>query len=301
MKYKLLLLVAILFIYASSCDDDTTYEPFDHAAQAILDDDSLIEYMEQHFVDEDGELQEIENNEPAIYDDSALYELIVPYTRDDEEINYKLYYYIQTEGVGENPTRIDQAQVSYKGMDLEEDVFDQNSPGIWLDLFSGVISGWSYGIPNFKAGIADYNPDDETWTFSDQGKGILFIPSGLAYANAGSGSIDANTPLIFYITLNHVFHTDHDEDNVKSMFEDLDGDGEYNDDDTDADGIPNYADTDDDGDGTLTKDEDLEPDTDLEDDADGDGDPTNDIGDGDPTNDDTDGDGIPNYLDTDNS
>lgn len=298
MKYKLLLLVAILFIYASSCDDDTTIEPFDHAAQAIEDNDSLVKYMQEHFLNADGELDTIASNEPAIYDDANLFEKAVTYTRGGEDISYKLYYYISEVGVNEQPTRVDLANVSYIGMDLDHEVFDRNDYGGWFDLYSGVIAGWSYGIPNFKAGNAIELPDG-SFEYSETGKGILFIPSGLAYANIGSGSISANEPIIFYINLNDIHRSDHDEDNVPSMIEDLDNDDDYTNDDTDADGVANFIDSDDDGDGVLTKLEDLEPDTDLEVDSDGDGDPTNDIGDGDPTNDDTDNDGIPNYLDPD--
>lgn len=77
-----------------------------------------------------------------------------------------------------------------------------------------------------------------------------------------------------------------DNDGIPSEQEDLNGNGNYDDDDTDNDGIPNYLDADDDGDNVLTK---TELDT-LN--ADGDDDPL--------TNPkDTDGDGIPDYLDTD--
>lgn len=282
MKYKILLIIAILFIYATSCkDDETDIEPFDHAAQAIEDNDSLVKYMQEHFLDVDGRLQEIENDEPAIYDDESLVELIVPYTRNDEEIDYKLYYYIIEQGVNEQPARVDLANVSYEGVDFDGDVFDQNNYGSWFDLYSGVIAGWSYGMLNFKAGNAT-ELIDGSFEYSETGKGILFIPSGLAYANIGSGDIGASEPIIFYVELNDVFRKDHDDDNVLSMDEDIDNDGKYNNDDTDEDGLPNFVDPDDDGDGTLTKNED----------------PDND---GDPTNDDTDGDGTPNYLDIDNT
>ncbi len=281
MKYKLLFIVAILFIYASSCDeDDPIDEPFDHAAQALKDNDSLIKYMQEHFVDIEGELQEIEDEEPAIYDDDNLFEKIVTYSRDGEEVDYTLYYYIIEQGVNEFATRVDKVNVSYKGLTLDNEVFDQNDYGYLTDLYSGVIPGWSYGIINFKDG--NYTDlGDGTYEYSDNGKGILFIPSGLAYANYGSGEILSNEPLIFYVELNRVYRNDHDDDTVFSMYEDLNDDGDYIDDDTDEDTIPNFLDDDDDGDGTLTKDEDAN-------------------GDGDPRNDDTDNDGIPDYLDKDN-
>ncbi len=281
MKYKLLLVLAILFIYASSCnEDDPDVEPFDHAGQSIIDNDTLVKYMQEHFLDADGLLQEIETNETPIYGDANLFTKDVTYTIGGEEVDYKLYYYVIEQGVNDKPARVDRANVSYKGMDLDGDVFDQNDYGSWFDLYSGVIAGWSYGMINFNSGNATELPDG-SFEYSEAGKGIIFIPSGLAYANSGSGDIQPNEPLVFYVEMNEVFHEDHDSDTILSMHEDLDGNGIYVDNDTDADGLPNFVDTDDDGDDTLTKDEDVD-------------------GDGDPRNDDTDADGTPDYLDTDN-
>ncbi|SFD24884.1 hypothetical protein [Algibacter pectinivorans] len=77
--------------------------------------------------------------------------------------------------------------------------------------------------------------------------------------------------------------TEDDNDGIPAELEDLNGNGNYDDDDTDGDGIPNYIDADDDGDNILTKDENPDPN-----------------GDGDLSDaQDTDGDGIPDYLDPD--
>ncbi|MCH3885074.1 hypothetical protein [Tenacibaculum aquimarinum] len=94
------------------------------------------------------------------------------------------------------------------------------------------------------------------------------------------GSIPGNSNLIFYIELwDIVVNTDHDQDGIPSIEEDLDGDGDPRNDDTDENFIANYGDADDDGDGKLTKEEDRN----------GDGDPRNDFNDPDnPT--------IPDYL-----
>ena len=77
--------------------------------------------------------------------------------------------------------------------------------------------------------------------------------------------------------------TEDDNDGIPAEFEDINGNGNLEDDDSDGDGIPNYLDFDDDGDNIRTVDEKPDPnnDTDLSDALD------------------TDGDGIPNYLDTD--
>jgi hypothetical protein len=107
---------------------------------------------------------------------------------------------------------------------------------------------------------------------------------------------------------------DDDGDGVPNVFEDFDGDGTLDDDDTDLDGIPNYLDNDDDGDGVLTQFEAVDAagnpvDTDgdlkvdyLDSDDDGDAiltsnenaDPN---GDGNPNDAvDSDGNGVPDYL-----
>ena len=94
--------------------------------------------------------------------------------------------------------------------------------------------------------------------------------------------IPAYSPIIFKFDLYQYFENDHDNDNVPSYLEDIDGDGELNNDDTDGNRVPDYLDPDDDGDGIPTKNEDLDGE-----DGKGDGDPTNDIGKN----------GIPKYLD----
>jgi len=74
-----------------------------------------------------------------------------------------------------------------------------------------------------------------------------------------------------------------DNDGIPAELEDINGNGNFDDDDTDGDGIPNYLDDDDDGDNVPTKLEKPDPNNDgnLSDALD------------------TDSDGIPNYLDTD--
>ncbi len=297
MKYKFLLIIAILFIYASSCDDDDSLDLFDHVKQAEMDNDSLVKYMQSHFLDANDILQEITNNETPVYSQVSIKEISLEIV-DGTEIDFKLYYILTEEGINESPTQVDLANVSYKGEylgystdteQLELTEFDHNNFGFWADLNGGVIKGWTYGVPFFKSGNYVQLPD-ETFEYSEMGKGIIFMPSGLGYANNTKSdgvhiTIPGNSPLIFYIELNRIFRKDHDEDTILSMFENIDGDDDFRNDDTDEDGSPNFLDNDDDGDGTLTKDENPDPN--------GDGNPEDAL--------DTDGDTIPDYLDPDNS
>ena len=289
MRFKLLFIVAILFIYASKCDNSTTpEEPFDHAGQAVIDNDSLVHYMQTHYVNASGELAEITANETPVYDQVTEKTVVHHWDKIDEDVTYKLYYLILDQGIRDNPTKADSIHLSYKGMLLDDEIFDRQDYGTWFSLASELIDGWKETIPYFKSG--DYNLlPDQSFEFTDNGKGYLFIPSGLGYANIAQSygiyaGIPANSPLIFYIELNLVKRTDNDRDGILSIYEDVNNDGDLSNDDTDADGSPNWIDNDDDGDGTLTKDEHADPNDD--------GNPSDAI--------DTDGDSVPDYLDPDN-
>ena len=103
---------------------------------------------------------------------------------------------------------------------------------------------------------------------------------------------------------------DDDGDGIPTAYEDIDGDGNFFDENTDGDGIPNFLDADDDNDRVLTITETdgganrfLDTDSDgkrdyLDPDDDGDGITTAvETSNGNNINQDTDGDGIPDYLD----
>ena len=263
-KLVVLMLLSSVFI---SCGKDNNTDSFDAAEQAAIDDATLIEYLQTHYLNEDdGGIWTITNNETALMDQVAVQNI----TKDD--IAYKLYYLKQTEGTSFSPTRADSVLTTYTGMLLDSTVFDARSSIGWLSL-TNVIDGWSYGFTNFKGGDLVVQ-EDESFSYENYGKGILFIPSGLAYGNFQQAVIPKNSPLVFQITLRDVNRADHDNDGILSILEDLDGDTNVKNDDTDEDGIANYLDVDDDNDGILTKDESIDEDTD--------------------------GDGIPNYLDKDN-
>jgi hypothetical protein len=124
----------------------------------------------------------------------------------------------------------------------------------------GTITGWGETFPEFKTGTYSSNADG-TISYKDYGAGVMFIPSGLGYYNAGSASIPAYAPLVFSFKLYEINRLDSDGDGILNFQEDINGDdymrilatGVVNPDDTDGDGIPNFLDVDDDGDGKSTK------------------------------------------------
>ena len=96
-----------------------------------------------------------------------------------------LYVVITDPGTGASCNATSNVTADYKGYFTEGTIFDEsNSTGITFNL-SGVIAGWTEGIPYFKEG----------------GSGILLVPSVLGYGNQSNGGIPANTVLIFDVSL----------------------------------------------------------------------------------------------------
>lgn len=292
MKLKYSILLIIIPILFFSCKKNDNNAPFDPAAQALIDDELLIDFLQTHYY------KAPENNEPfgavdtIMNNETPLFNQVEIENVTQDNIDYKLYYLIVDEGINETPTRYDSVFVKFRGFTLDSIKFDENVNFLtakgWQNMAggisggvvnSGVIQGWKYGVPHYKSGTNTTLPGDPI-TFENTGKGLLFIPSGLGFGIQNRPGIPPNSPVYFHIELAKVVRADNDDDGVINRLEDLNGDGEVVDDDTDKDGIPDFVDTDDDGDGVLTKNEDANDD-------------------GDPTNDDTDDDGTPDYLDPD--
>ena len=278
MKLRYSLIVFVLsFLLIQSCGKDNIIGGIDPPSkeerekQAVIDNDSLVLYLQTHYLNDDGFLWTITSGERPLYDDVITQDITY------NEVSFKLYYLLQEVGTTISPTRSDSILVKYSGFLLDSTRFDSRFLA-WLDL-TKVVQGWKYGFAHFKGGDKIINPD-ESLSFVNQGKGYLFFPSGLGFLDIATAAVPANSPLIFKIELNDVNPADHDGDGILSHLEDLDNDGEVFNDDTDGDGFPNYADPDDDNDSIATKDEDVN-------------------NNGTPLDDDTDGDGIPNYLDDD--
>jgi FKBP-type peptidyl-prolyl cis-trans isomerase len=100
-----------------------------------------------------------------------------------------IYYVVEKSGNGKHATAADKVKVHYKGYKLDGTTFDSSyDRGQPIEFpLSGVIKGWTEGIPLFEEG----------------GKGTLLIPSSLAYGqNAPPGStIKANEVLLFDVEL----------------------------------------------------------------------------------------------------
>ncbi len=100
-----------------------------------------------------------------------------------------IYYVMEKEGEGTNPTIDDKVTVHYHGTMLNGKVFDSSVERGMPASFSlrGVVKGWQEAIPLLKPG----------------GKAKFVIPSTLAYGDRGApgAGIPPNTPLVFDVEL----------------------------------------------------------------------------------------------------
>ncbi|MCF6350895.1 MAG: peptidylprolyl isomerase [Flavobacteriaceae bacterium] len=286
MKIKILFSILLISIFIYSCrDDDDNPANFDHTAQSLLDDATIKEYLETHFYIPPDSMEAFGVIDTILNGETSLFDQVTKQVVNIDDVDYSLYYLKNMpEGVNVSSSRVDSVLVKYQGLLMDyskNSKFDERILYTWF-LLTSTVSGWSYGFPNFKSGTSISVPDMPL-EYENTGKGMLFIPSGLAYRNIGTNGISPNKPIMFHIELAQVEEADHDNDTVSTNYENLNGDDDYLNDDTDGDNVANFVDVDDDGDRILTKFENADPNED--------GNPNDAI--------DTDGDNIPNYLDDD--
>ncbi|AUC84354.1 peptidylprolyl isomerase [Polaribacter sp. ALD11] len=255
----LLLLLGIGVIY--SCDDDNNgfVNPFaniNYEELAISDNDSIVKFLKNNYYDVSlDSVKTLVSGKTSLFDDTDNLKSMKII---DNDIEHTLYVYTRKEGmpnpVKENPTVMDSVYVKYSGQalmntELLTSNFDKNDTGVWFTL-NAVIKGWTYGFTRMKGGElekeANGDPINGPINYLNTGKGILFIPSGLAYPSSNTNNFNSNlvnTNLMFYIELlDLVEDTDHDNDGTASIDEDADGDGDPTNDFSDKrnPGLPDY-------------------------------------------------------------
>lgn len=123
--------------------------------------------------------------EQAKADDEIIQQYLTDNGLTATKLSSGLYYIIETQGTGSSCNSTSDVRVAYSGYFTDGSVFDESDAnGISFNL-QGVIEGWTLGIPFFKEG----------------GTGKLLIPSALGYGSKKSGTIPANSVLIFDIHL----------------------------------------------------------------------------------------------------
>ncbi len=116
-------------------------------------------------------------------DQQLIKDFILEQELDAQSTESGLHYVIFEPGSEEHPTINDEVTIAYVGFLLNGDVFDANDDLTYA--LSGFIRGWQEGIP----------------LFGKDGKGLLIIPSHLAYGASPRPGIPANSVLVFEIHL----------------------------------------------------------------------------------------------------
>ena len=281
-KYYFILLITTVSLFSCSKDDAAAEitPPRDYAVQYATDLTDIEEYLKNYYIEDvspdvDTKISKIPTGgtQPSIFSylNSATFPKLLSKEVSLHDITYKLYYLVLREGTGVSPSNADAVLAAYKGDYLSRQTVSEvttfsatqfevvKNPQQFFSLL-GTITGWGETFPEFKTGTYSSNVDG-TISYKDYGAGVMFIPSGLGYYNAGSASIPAYAPLVFSFKLYEINRLDSDGDGILNFQEDINGDdymrilatGVVNPDDTDGDGIPNFLDVDDDGDGKSTK------------------------------------------------
>jgi hypothetical protein len=292
MKKKLFFLFTVLLFFIQCSEDDIdspTYTARDYSEQVLVDQDLLETYLKTHtynYEDFNNE-SDVDIKLDTITGDSSRLSLfeqaniktVDVVDADGQIISHNLYYIIAREGSKSQPSVVDSVYVAYDGKLIDGSSFDNRKFPVWIDL-ANTLQGFREGVSELRTGKFSENSNGII-DYSSFGVGLFFIPSGIGYFdNTGSGSIPEYSPLIFAVKLMTYTDTDHDNDGILSIFEDIDGDNNPFGDDTDGDNLWNMYDVDDDGDGVLTINE-LDKNNDS-------------------IIDDSNNDGIPDYLDPDN-
>ena len=292
MKKKLFFLFTFLLFFIQCSKDDNatpTYTARDYSEQVLVDQDLLENYLKTHTYNYEDFYNEsdVDIKLDTITDDSSRLSLfeqakiktVDVVDADGQIVSHNLYYIIAREGSNSQPSVVDSVYVAYDGKLIDGSSFDNRKFPVWIDL-ANTLQGFREGVSELRTGKFSENSNGII-DYSSFGVGLFFIPSGIGYFdNISSGSIPEYSPLIFAVKLMTYTDTDHDNDGILSIFEDIDGDNNPFGDDTDSDNLWNMYDVDDDGDGVLTINE-LDKNNDS-------------------IIDDSNNDGIPDYLDPDN-
>ena len=143
------MLITVVSVVSSCSKDD-----YDVEKQAAKDEAIIVDFVAK-------------NNIPAVRHSSGL------------------YYQIITPGEGASVTAASTVGVTYTGKLLDGTQFDQSTSTVRFPL-TGVIQGWTIGVPLIKVG----------------GRIRLIVPSTLAYGNQSPGpGIPKNAVLDFTVDL----------------------------------------------------------------------------------------------------
>ena len=271
-----LYILCVIVGFVSCSKDDSATDPIavpirDRAEQQIADKDSLLGYLGTHYYNSstfvgnpnpslsDLIISELADGETVPVNHTLLMDVIetksTPFVDGDEVIDYEYYILRLNQGGGvTSPNFSDTVRVNYFGNLLDEEHFDSAVNPVDFDLLT-LIPGWGRVLTEFNTSESFMVNGDGTVNYTNNGLGVMFLPSGLAFFSSSAPGVPIYSSLIFKFELFQTEINDHDGDGVPTYLEDLDNDLNLSNDDTDDDGFSNYLDGDDDNDETFTPDE----------------------------------------------
>lgn len=284
-KFSLYFILFCSLVAIFSCNRNDSETPIvirDFATQYTADIAIIEDYLNTHYIEvsdnQDVTIAKINDSQPSILsyliDYDAVSDVYPQLKKKPIVVDNQTYfiYFLKLRAdnpSGVKPSRADEVFTAYDGSYLAyktETVDGAVTTKLEATRFEYVpfpsryfrlditIRGWREILPLFRAGTS-VNIPGEPESFQDFGAGVIFVPSGFGYFNQPQPGIPSYSPLVFSFKLYDVIFADQDGDGVLSNDEDINGDGDFTNDDTDGDGIQNLYDIDDDGDGFLTRNE----------------------------------------------
>ena len=172
MKIKNLLMTLAVSVAISSCGSDNNDDNFDAEAQAVKDDVTLVDYLKSHYLDEEtSTIGEIKSGEQSLFSTVKTSEI------KHNDINYKMYYLILTEGVGAKASKFDSVLVDFSGIQLDSTYFQYPTLDSRIDLTGYLYrrsgpAGMAYASALLKQGNKTIN-SEESFYFQNSGEGIF--------------------------------------------------------------------------------------------------------------------------------
>jgi FKBP-type peptidyl-prolyl cis-trans isomerase FkpA len=209
MKNIFLIFISV-FIF--SCDKEVQEEKYDSviivplAKQYPIDLALIDNFIDTHSINVSSDLnlnfEEVLGSNLNSIRNQTTYPLLTKLVIIDNVV-HKIYYLSLRTGTQLSCTNKSKVICSYKGLTLQNNIFDNNDGFLKLNL-PQTIKGWQEIIPLFKSGNYTLNSDGSVNSSTDFGAGVMFLPSALGYYNQSTSKFPEYSPLIFTFKLRHV-------------------------------------------------------------------------------------------------
>lgn len=206
-QIKNIVIFLLLILSSYSCLKEDAVIPAD---QAVIDDEKIVNYLKGHKIVKLDTMPAFNidwNLSISSESDSNLFDLAVIDSTIVSGVYHK-YYYIEIEegAASESGTTKDLMLIDYREFTLDNTMTvssEESEDALEVEISSRSI-GLKTALKYFYTGIVQevlglhYRNDTK-----GPGRGIIFLPSGLAYGEMGSTQVKPNTPIRIDLVLYH--------------------------------------------------------------------------------------------------